>query len=691
MKNNLLESFEIQKNDVIGIVGAAGKTTLLFSLGKEASKKYSVAITTTTKIFIPKKTDCEDLFIGESKNLEKKNLVVYGRDIINNKINSSSEDDIKNLKENFDVVMFEADGSKEKSVKGYKSFEPVNSKYATKTIAVISFKALGKKINEENVHNLQNFLETTGKEINHTVEKEDFVKLIKDKNSFFKGFSGKKYIYLTFVTKKDMEKAKKIAKYFEDNTGIKVIIAKYVEKNITAIVLGSGLSRRMGNINKLKLEVKGTPIVKRVTDTLIENEKINEVILVTNEEIKTSIKFNEKVKIVTNNNGIKGISESIKLGIQNAENSNFMFVTGDIFSLSKEIIESLVYRFDNQNITLPVVLGSFKNPVIFPSRYKERLLSLTGDTGGNKIIKEEEREIIKVIFDENVLEDIDTVEEYLNAIKDEIVIVRGGGDIATGTIQKLKRSGFKVIVTEIDKPSAIRRSIALSEAIYDGFSTVEDIKCKKVNLSKEEIVKAFEEDYIPIVVDNNLKILDIIKSDIVVDAILAKKNIGLSKDIAKIVIALGPGFNAGYDCDIVIETNRGHSLGRLIFDGLAKPNTGIPGNIGGFTVERVNHSPLEGVIKPKVKIGDIVQEGDVIAVIEGENETKEVKAKLKGLVRGMIREGYYVTKGFKIADIDARINEYENCFKISDKARNIAGGVLEAILYLRNRENRGEN
>jgi xanthine dehydrogenase accessory factor len=169
----------------------------------------------------------------------------------------------------------------------------------------------------------------------------------------------------------------------------------------------------------------------------------------------------------------------------------------------------------------------------------------------------------------------------------------------------------------------------------------------------------------------------------VVDAILAKKNLGTDRSMAPITVALGPGFTAGEDVDAVIETKRGHNLGRVLWQGCAAPNTGIPGLIGGYGKERVIHSPAEGILRNVCKITDPVKKGQLIAVVETENGNVPVTASLDGLLRGLIREGYPVTKEFKIADIDPRTEEYQNCFTISDKARCIAGGVLEAILQLR--------
>lgn len=266
---------------------------------------------------------------------------------------------------------------------------------------------------------------------------------------------------------------------------------------------------------------------------------------------------------------------------------------------------------------------------------------------------------------------------------ENVVIVRGGGDVASGTIQKLHRSGFKVLVLEVENPTCIRRKVSFSEAIYDKYVIIEDIKAVYINNS-EEIKECWQKDEIPVAVDPKGKYIDLLKPEIVVDGILAKKNLGTNMNMAHITVALGPGFKAKEDVNVVIETNRGHNLGRLIFNGSASENTGIPGNIEGYSKERVIYSPCAGSIKNVREIGDIVKAGEVIAYVDN----FEVKATIDGVLRGILRNNSKVSQGLKIADIDPRLSEVENCYKISDKARNIGGGALEAILYMRNLMNR---
>ncbi len=266
-------------------------------------------------------------------------------------------------------------------------------------------------------------------------------------------------------------------------------------------------------------------------------------------------------------------------------------------------------------------------------------------------------------------------------MKNKLAVVRGGGDLATGIIYILKHFVYDVIITETQNPSAIRRTVSLCEAIYEDEYTVEDITavlCKSVS----DIPSILNQDKIPLLIDPKCEMIKELKPDIVVDAILAKKNLGTTTDMAKIVIGIGPGFCAGKDVHAAVETSRGHNLARVIFSGTASKNTGVPGIIAGYGIERVIHSPCAGIIKNIAKIGDSVDKNEIIAYV---NEVP-VKAKIAGTLRGLIRDGYKVKNGFKIADVDPRdVSEY--CNSISDKSRMIGFGTLFAINKLSGKEN----
>ena len=307
-----------------------------------------------------------------------------------------------------------------------------------------------------------------------------------------------------------------------------------------------------------------------------------------------------------------------------------------------------------------------------------------------------------------------------------LIICRGAGDLATGIIHRLHRAGHRVIALETDYPAAIRRQVSFCEAVYDGSAAVEGVTARLVPVltdtetyteidaeidaesatetysgindtpaahiasekwSRSAIEAVLEAGEVPLLIDPKGESIALLKPDVVVDAIIAKKNLGTTIDMAPLVIGVGPGFTAGHDVHLVIESMRGHNLARIITDGMAQPNTGVPGNIAGFTSERVIHAPAAGYIHDVRKIGDIVQKGDEIARIYPDKKSYDnalseyvpVNATITGIIRGLIREGYYFKKGFKIADIDPRESELTNCFTISDKARSIAGSVLEAV------------
>ena len=257
---------------------------------------------------------------------------------------------------------------------------------------------------------------------------------------------------------------------------------------------------------------------------------------------------------------------------------------------------------------------------------------------------------------------------------DITVCVKGGGDIASGVSWRLHRCGFRVLITELSTPMAVRRRVAFCEAVYDGHAEVEGVEAILIHEATESYA-LWDNGKIPLMVDPDCRIAKAIQPDVIVDAILSKRNTGTAIDDAPIVIALGPGFEAGKDTHAVVETQRGHYLGRLLTKGSAAPNTGVPGPIAGITSDRVLRAPVEGVWESRADIGDRVKKGDQVGSVAGQ----PVNALIDGVLRGLIRSPIPVKKGLKIGDIDPRgVTAY--CHTISEKALAISGGVLEGIL-----------
>lgn len=259
------------------------------------------------------------------------------------------------------------------------------------------------------------------------------------------------------------------------------------------------------------------------------------------------------------------------------------------------------------------------------------------------------------------------------------ILFKGAGDIATGSIVRLVKSGFKVGALEMKQPTVIRRTVALAEAVYSHVTTVEGIVGIHCDTS-EDFFKILNSGRVPILTGTHEGLCAIEKPEIFVDATLSKFNTGTNKNLAAHVIALGPGFCAGEDAHAVIETMRGHYLGSIILNGFAIANTGIPGDVGGFTTERVIRSEAEGLWVATVTIGSQVVKGESIGyVLTRAGEKVESFTEIAGILRGQLHEGLQVKKGMKVADVDPRA-AYEHCFSISDKARAIAGGVLESVM-----------
>ncbi len=269
-----------------------------------------------------------------------------------------------------------------------------------------------------------------------------------------------------------------------------------------------------------------------------------------------------------------------------------------------------------------------------------------------------------------VRDDREEVED-MNRVK-PLALVKGAGDLASGVALRLHRAGFQVVMTEISRPTPVRRTVSFAEAVYDGAATVEGVEAVLAE-DRADVESALASSRLPVLVDPEASCRGWLEPDLLVDAIIAKSNLGTTRDDAPAVVALGPGFVAGRDCHAVIETMRGHTLGRVIWEGEALPNTGVPGEIGGKGAERVLRAPAAGVFRATAQIGDLVTKGEVVGYVGD----LPLTSTLDGVLRGLLRSGLAVTPGFKTGDVDPRA-ERAHCFTVSDKALAIAGGVLEA-------------
>ncbi|MBN2033261.1 MAG: EF2563 family selenium-dependent molybdenum hydroxylase system protein [Deltaproteobacteria bacterium] len=253
------------------------------------------------------------------------------------------------------------------------------------------------------------------------------------------------------------------------------------------------------------------------------------------------------------------------------------------------------------------------------------------------------------------------------------VLIRGGGDLASGVAWRLHLSGFKVVITEIERPMAVRRAVSFCEAVYEGRTEVEGVTALRAD-DASQVPVIWEKGWIPLLIDPSAESRRAIKPDVLVDAILAKKNLGTLPGHASLVIALGPGFVVGKDAHYVVETKRGHTLGRLLTSGGAQPNTGVPGSVQGITTDRVLRSPADGIWETRKNIGDSLHKGEIVGMIR----SVPVQSGIDGILRGLIKPGIPVSRGLKIGDVDPRMDQ-NACYTISEKALAVAGGVLEGI------------
>lgn len=461
---------------------------------------------------------------------------------------------------------------------------------------------------------------------------------------------------------------------------------------LTAIILAAGQARRMGTLKQLLPWQDGKTILETVVETVLACPEIDDQVRVVvgagSEKVAPVVEGmnDSRLQVMENSNYLKGMLSSIKLGVADLvpESEGFMIVLGDQPLIRPEIINFLVRHWSNSpsDFLIPIHNGRRGHPVIISSKYIDEISAMEDSEGGlRELIRRYPHRVETVNVDDPAIHiDLDYPQEYQKyrpGRQLKLVVIRGAGEMASGTAHRLYQAGFDIIMSELPRPLAVRRTVSFAQAVYDGNQRVEGVLAQRTD-SLEEALDLCQQRKIAIYPGEiRGEELAQLRPIALVDAMLAKTNLGTQAQEAPVVIALGPGFTAGGDADAVIETNRGHDLGRVLYSGSAQPNTSEPGDIGGFTTQRVLKAGKKGVFTTELEIGSLINAGDLF----GRVDDQEVRAQISGIVRGLLRTGTYINAGTKLGDIDPR-GEKEYCYTISDKARAIAGGVLEALLHL---------
>lgn len=444
---------------------------------------------------------------------------------------------------------------------------------------------------------------------------------------------------------------------------------------LTAIVLAAGSSRRMGT-DKLSLKVHGERVLYRSLSSLVCSARIDDVVLV----VQPGFIWPDgpaACRLVTNPDFETGMGSSLAVGVSAApaDADAYLIALGDMPNLSISTLHSLIDIFSTtgKGIVRPIFQGCAGHPVIIDRRYREQLLALTGDIGAREVLQEHSDDVYQFpVDDPGVVHDIDRPDDLVHSLK---VLIIGAGEMASAVAHQLFTCGFRVMMTDLKRPSAIRRAVVFAGAIQHGEIEVEGVQARSFDVHLTNLPTDFARQYIPVFVDPDGELAGRWRPDVIIDARLLKYNAGMKISDAPLVIGLGPGFTAGDDVHLAVETNRGHDLGRLIRHGQAQANTSTPGAINGHSKARVLRSPATGMFETERKIGDLVEAGDVV----GRVGDQPLRASISGVLRGLIHSQYEVGEGQKVGDVDPR-GHASYCSTISEKARAIGGACVLAVV-----------
>ena len=459
--------------------------------------------------------------------------------------------------------------------------------------------------------------------------------------------------------------------------------------HVTAIVLAAGEATRMG-ADKLRLRWRGTPVLARAVEPLVASPRIADVIVVV-QPGREPPELPPEARLVPNVDYAEGMATSLVAGVRAADPDTdvLLLALGDMPGIGAELIHRLLTAFEGttQPILVPVFGGRRGHPVLFDRSCRDLLLGLAGDAGARGVLAASpERVHEEPVDDPAVLFDVDTPADLARGVADRPasssrsprrgrIIVKGAGEQASGTAHRLYRAGFRVAMTEVAAPGAVRRAVSFSAAVQDGATCIEGVAARRWQIADADRLAAFDWDHIPVFVDPECSLARSWRPEVIIDGRILKRNRDNRLDDAPLVIGLGPGLHAGVDVHLVVETRRGHDLGRVIERGGAAPDTGIPGRIAGYGAERVLRAPAAGPLETDLTIGDLVEVGDPLCAVAGE----PVVAALSGVVRGLLVAGQRVERGQKIGDVDPR-GDVGYCWTLSDKTRTISGAVLEAVV-----------
>lgn len=451
-----------------------------------------------------------------------------------------------------------------------------------------------------------------------------------------------------------------------------------------AVVLAAGSGKRMGR-DKLSLPYRGRPLSIWPVAAANESRLVKEVVVVARPSaglpFDVEILFSKPVHVAFNERCDEGMGSSLRAGIEAAPSfaEAFVILLADMPLVDAPLVDGVLEAWmrSDRPIVAPSCGGRRGHPVVVSESLRDELLACRGDEGLRGLIKRRPELLEEVeVEDPSCLFDVDRPEELPS---EERVLIKGAGEHATATAHRLFRSGFRVVMTELERPTAVRRAVSFCTAVIDGETTVEGVLARRFepsepgdDLSKLDLLSSM---YVPVLVDSTARVRELFRPHVIVDARISKRNLDNRIDDAPLVIGYGPGLRAGEDVHAVVETMRGHDLGRIILSGEAAANTGVPGPIAGESSRRLLSAPVAGELKAVRGIGDLLEPGDLVCTVGGE----EVTAAIGGVLRGLILPGSSVREGQKIGDIDPR-GDVRYCHTISDKARCISGSTLEIVL-----------